>query len=685
MDTDKIKNFFINHIEKMILVVVIGVSVFLMYQGLQKPNFLDQHLPARLQQDATQVRGDIDINHNDEVLKDRNPTFDIVRETEKLYTAVEPSEYKLERTWEGKTLESIVRRQDPVMVAATSIELTPVTTAIAFRAQTNSAEPQYALYNLEDADELEKVEKKTRRRRNRNRGGAEMGLGFGGMEGEMGDMEGGMDMEMEMDGDMFGGDMLGMEGDSGPKRTFNAEHDFGFRPSKTEDERLPEPRLGQFIVGTALVPHKELYANFELALADASEYTPARDTPYYYGFEVQRADVTDKPVDQLGDEDWVDIWTRLRYTTLAGKFWSGFAPETVHPEYRDDAFTMWLPPVLLDDYRTWAKHTKIPALSKQELQQLANQTDEVEDFGEFDVDAALNDLELTGPGERSAAGGMDEMMGGGMGMDMGMEMDEMGDMDGMMMGMMMGMSGRGAEVDPVEHKMIRFYDFAGIKNGPVLGRKYVYRIRFSVVDPNFPFSEKQQPQVKNLAPEVATRIQEQMKKAADADSREELFERWSDWSEPSAITSLPTLEHYYVGPVERGPIATATVGGKQVEYSRGEPKAKLLASQYDPKTGARIPVELDVTAGTVLSKDMESADVVDPISLLVKKMPNASLVSGTTVVAIDGAKPLKITEDVQSPGVMLLFDQSGQLTVHDELEDQEMFRVYTYAEERGIE
>ena len=77
--------------------------------------------------------------------------------------------------------------------------------------------------------------------------------------------------------------------------------------------------------------------------------------------------------------------------------------------------------------------------------------------------------------------------------------------------------------------------------------------------------------------------------------------------------------------------------------------------------------------------------MVDPISLLVKKMPNPSLVSGTTVVAIDGAKPLKITEDVQSPGVMLLFDQSGQLTVHDELEDQEMFRVYTYAEERGIE
>jgi hypothetical protein len=87
----------------------------------------------------------------------------------------------------------------------------------------------------------------------------------------------------------------------------------------------------------------------------------------------------------------------------------------------------------------------------------------------------------------------------------------------------------------------------------------------------------------------------------------------------------------------------------------------------------------------VLTKELESADVVDPISLKVKSLPNPKLISGTTVVDIDGAEPLKITDDVTSPGMMLLFDQSGRLVLRDEAEDQELYRIYSYAEERGVE
>ena len=44
----------------------------------------------------------------------------------------------------------------------------------------------------------------------------------------------------------------------------------------------------------------------------------------------------------------------------------------------------------------------------------------------------------------------------------------------------------------------------------------------------------------------------------------------------------------------------------------------------------------------------------------------------------------KITGELSSPGMMLLFDQSGKLTVAEEVSDQQMFRTYTYAEERGL-
>ncbi len=161
------------------------------------------------------------------------------------------------------------------------------------------------------------------------------------------------------------------------------------------------------------------------------------------------------------------------------------------------------------------------------------------------------------------------------------------------------------------------------------------------------------------------------------------FRRWSEWSEPTEPTGLPSLEHYFAGPVEHGTVNTWKVAGKDVDYTRDPPTAKIVASQYDLNTGARIPMQLDVTEGTVLSHKAEFADVVDPITLSVKKLPDPELVSGTTVVDVDGGIPLKISDDLKSPGIMLFFDQMGQLKVVNEVGDQEMYRVYTYADERG--
>ena len=59
--------------------------------------------------------------------------------------------------------------------------------------------------------------------------------------------------------------------------------------------------------------------------------------------------------------------------------------------------------------------------------------------------------------------------------------------------------------------------------------------------------------------------------------------------------------------------------------------------------------------------------MVDPITLSVKKYPEPELVSGTTIVDLDGGVPLKITEDLSEPGLMLIYDQMGQLKVTSEV------------------
>jgi len=489
-----------------------------------------------------------------------------------------------------------------------------------------------------------------------------------------------------MMGDMDMMDMMEMGesmGNTGAGRRFDSKFDFGYRPVATEDKRNPKPAIGWFIAGTAVVPHKKLYEAYELALADADQYDPRRDTPIYFNLEVQRADVTDKTVDELVEEDWVQIWDRTRYTQLAAKLWSGFAPEIVPIDYRDNALTMWIPPVLLDDYSTFSLHPLVPMIPQKELKALMNEDVVEEEAAPFSFEDLENaETVLRAPGAARPGTGM------GMGTDMMDGMDEMDDMEmmgGMMGGMGMAMFGRGTiDKDPVDYKLVRFYDFAlGFETSPKFGRDYVFRLRYAVVDPNFPYAQSLQPKTNTLSPDVANRVKDLMAQALATKKRS--FQRWSEWSEPSEPASLPSLEQVFAGPVTRGTINTWKVGTKEVEYSRDEPTAKIVASRFDSSTGARIPIRLDVIEGSVLSHKAESADVVDPITLKIKKLPDAELFSGTTVVDLDGGAPLKIADGLTEPGLMLLFDQTGQLQVTDEVRDQELYRIYSYADERGEE
>ena len=164
------------------------------------------------------------------------------------------------------------------------------------------------------------------------------------------------------------------------------------------------------------------------------------------------------------------------------------------------------------------------------------------------------------------------------------------------------------------------------------------------------------------------------------------FERWTEWSEPCAPVSLADNEEFYAGSVDPGTISDWTIGGREVSYRRDPPNGKILATQYDPTYATRVPMTIDVTEGTVLSKKVdkdETVDVVDPITLQVKKLPNAELISRTTVVDLDGGSKLAITDDLTEPGIMLLYDNEGRLTVTDDINDQEYYRIYTYAKERG--
>lgn len=651
MDIDKIKQFLVLHFEKFLVGLFAFIAVFLIYSGLQLPNFLDEEQPNDLNEKATQVKLAIDNDHNEEIIPARVPTFDILGQTKKLYTAVDSGSYKWEKTLESQNERSIVRRQDPNLLAPLDLRTHGVITTIAIKG--SAALDDYPLAILEPADPLEKIERR-RRPSPRNRRNQAMD-------------EFGMDETMMMEAEAAMMTSPGME--VKPIRKFDSNYDFGARPTTGEDRRNPKPAVGLFIAGTALLPHREIYEAYELALKDADAYDPRRDTPVYFNFEVQRADVTDTPVDDLTDDDWIKVWNMKRYAELADGFWAGFAPEIVPDDYREDQLTPWIPPVLLDDYRPYSIHPKIPMISQSEMERMkaeeaAMAGPEITAF-EFSAD---DEVKLAAPGIQNLGNGM---------MDNGFD-----DMEMMAGGMMMFSSGK-IEKDPVEYKLMRFYDFSGasfFKNAPKVGRSYVYRLRYAVNDPNFPLSAIMQPKTSSLAPEVARRVLDKMADAKQA--KERSFQRWSEWSAPSQPATLPTGEQILAGSVNPGSVSSLTVAGRSAEYQRDSPTAKIVVSQFDPAYGTKVAMEMEVTEGSVLSHKAEHADVVDPIKLEVKKMPDPKFVSNSIIVDLAGGRELKITDELTEPGMVLMFDQMGKLRLSDEIQDQELYRIKSFADEK---
>ncbi|MEO1527788.1 MAG: hypothetical protein AAFX06_20350, partial [Planctomycetota bacterium] len=288
---------------------------------------------------------------------------------------------------------------------------------------------------------------------------------------------------------------------------------------------------------------------------------------------------------------------------------------------------------------------------------------------------------------------MGDMMGGGMGdMDMGMMMG--GGMGG---GAANTMAGKPAEENPVEYKLLRFYDFAYIKgrvggadkNAPKIGRTYVYRIRYGINDPNFPRDEKLQPQSRSLDKDAYTRFATLAAKAQKDKKRS--YTRWSEWSEPSEPTRLKSFDRAAFGPVKAEKSRKVKAFGRSIVVEADSPKAEVVASAFNVKYGVFMPTLITAQEGTVLSKQVDKVDLVDPITYEVRKLEGTeeepiTIRSTATIIDIDGGAPLEFVEEDEmvEPGLFLMMDSSGKLQVRDSIEEQRVYRIQSFAKERGL-
>ena len=650
MDADRIQDLILRHFEKLILAFVLVASGFLIYRGLQQEDILETHQPEWLTEEARRAKGEVDEDHNDIVLADRKVELMIPSERPPIHGGG-----PLDRIWDPPLVPDFnAHRQDPLLPPPMAIQVHGVIAPLAVRSDTG----QYAIKDLEPAEPI-KTQKKVIRRSNQRRPRP--------ADAELDDLYGELGIE-DLDQPILD--------DAAPAER-RLRNPIGARPVatrhiKANTPQVPVPGVGWFIAGTAVMPYQQLHESYELALGLGKGYAPdGRDQPTFKDFHVQRADVTHKSIDQLVEADWIKRDGRVETIRDAVLIWAGFAPEIVPADYRaDGTLTMWIPPVMLSDYSLFSLHPLIPMESLQEIAERKARQQKLN----VPVRLQPENIVVRDSRTRNRRGHSNPLFN---------EQRIVREI--------------AAHRQPVhglpKYKLIRFYDFANDDrdpNAPEFGRKYVYRIRVAVEDPNFPANPALQPPGSSLDPIVYQRVKKMMANIENADDpwRQRATEsrRWTNWSLPSEAVSLPSKVAVAIGPARADRVRQVEVGTRMVDHQRKPTRFDVVVTQFDEDLKMNVPTLMTgLTEGAVLNKKSEAAEVVDPITLKVKKAQPVDIESRVTVIDFDGGIPLQIHKEdgLVSPGLMLTFGEDGGLKVHEEVDDLERFRIESFADERG--
>ncbi len=710
LDKESVQGFFFNHTEKIVLGVMILLLGLFIWTGSSREGIGAQN-PAELARKVEDAAKKIEVSTWDQVKVNYVPVLDHVGRKQVGDAVTSESYYRLDTPLIGSPPNSATPRQDPVIFAVTDLEATLVTASIAYKARPELTDPFAELANLEQK-KIEAPKKKSTKKPKKGAGGPagggyaeemamqmeEMAMGSAGAEG-MG--AGGYGPGAYGPG-AYGSDAMGMGTAAGPAVRADANKFHGFRPTATTSA------TGSSVIGYSthlvavkgLVPYQQQWDEFERVFADAAGYMPSRDIPRFLSFRAQRAEVPSDPNEPL-KWDYIS-WTERVLDSLPKMGWAGFPGELADSKYvLSGVLTMPVPPVMMRDLRPLALHTKVPLQQEEKAKTVERTTPELINVDEVGGVADIGELPAVPGARRPGAGGAGMygagmqgmygsgsegmagggygagMAGGGYGAGMGGE--------GYGMGMMGGAGTQLVRGPQAEFLMVRFFD--QIKPG----KKYIYRIQVVLEDPNHPQIPQQQPQDRILADTVRTRLAtvtaDEVKQTAAKKTPIRLFSLTSEWSEPTAPVYVKQQSDTYAGGVTLPPmrdiLRTAEPNPPQkTGYALpadGEPTAQVMNLSWNSKYATDVPGILNASRGSFFNQPIQ-ADVIDPVTLVYKIVPDYRLASNELVIDLRGGETLQAAvgtaKALLTPGEVAVLDARGNFVVRNELDDWQLFDKY---------
>ena len=745
------KNFLVMHVEKVVFGFIALIASIVMYVGFSAKPYSSAKTPEKLKEQATQVSRDLKVDHwtamKDEEGRKVDPVFTIAAGDSR--KKIDPIPYIADPTGSSK-IRLGAKRGDPAILAPEHLEAKYYLGPIATWAP--KVDP---LAILEDAKKVEVKQPKNASGFPGSGEGGPQGAGKGGGSSSGGSAEGGlgmgggagMGMGMGMGNDpnlagrrvLFagydrgfnfgmstfanpmgsmggGGGYPGGMGESGGypggAEGGNLGGAAGGTIPKAETRKIIAKGYG-FVCVTALAPHHEMETNYRKEFYDVIGYMEGRDSPNYRGFEVQRVEITD-PNKEIAEKDWQALLDASpeKYKE-AVKYLVGTCSEINPLDWTDPNLSMPIPPILLNDYRKFATHSKIKYGAPEEAD-FPGMGGMGSGFGEGGGmpggygDGGYGDGGMgpggMGPGGMGAGGmgagsgssgsGMPGGYGEGGGMSSGSGSGGMtsgfteGSGSGYGGGYGGGDGGLGnagtmmevpRRLPSTKYKLIRFYDFK-----TEAGKIYKYRVRLLMYDSNFPEWSALKPASSTLKTETLRRVQ-----TLESEFKAKESAPVKKATNPPTVVAQAKREKYRE--TEWSAPSKAVLIKKPAMVFAAETKEKLecVLVDFEVQRGISIPkkdtVERGFVFGTpnkqVKSKDV-GIDIIHPVTKVIKALKDYRATNFVTVVDWKSPSPLNTMianpkDAIKTGAEVVSFDPiTGQLVVSREFDNFTSFNMY---------
>jgi hypothetical protein len=731
LDKDKLQQLVLLHIEKILLVIVVGLMLLLVYRGFSLPHLETTLSPQALVQKTQGAKQYIDDpNRWNEVSVTRPVDFDVVKKVGEVQKPSDPMAYMLVTTWSRPDFPKLSPREDPTLFAPEKLIVRAVVGPLASypRSESEMVDPLFP----QKTEEQIRADRKKRELEEKKKKKEEEKLASAGNDGAprpaRGKKKGASDEGGEMTapprrGGMTSGGYGGEYGSQMPGGLYPESVDLGFAVQNAEQTIA---RNVASVTLMAVLPIQRQTEEYDKKFTNALDYDPRRDMPHYMEYRVQRADVTNvDPTTEAEKLPWENlarpsvVLAELFGDERTPGLYAGIPTEVSDPTYLSEALTHPAPPYLSRDLWDLLTHPDVPLATVNPAYGEGVAAGAVAQAGTPGDDDAPSAPAFGAPGMPGMPGGGEGGMPGmGGGMRPGfnrMGSGGEGGMPGMGGGMRAGGSmlpraggtpmggGEGGygsygagmpTYTPPKFQLIRFTDTKVIP-----GHKYRYRVRVMVHDPNHPnlllgFTA---PTSASLGETARKRVKET--ETADAarpkDKQSGLayrtYWRFTDWSEPSPIADIPYGERVYAGKAIQRTVARV----KGVDVA-GEPAATTLAVVFAHDKVADVPGELsNVGRGYVLNFSLDGKaveaekkpKVIHPVTKEVVDLDKFNIVTNAMVADIMGGEQIRpivtssASQTLTNIGEMLIMDASGKLHVQNEADDILQFRRYTIPKE----